>query len=444
MKIGEFAKKYDIPISTVRYYIDENLITPKKNGAQYDFSKYNEFEMQILVDLRESAFSLEEMRQFVNISRVFDEKDPALYKELKALFNDKKARLTKQIHDIKSTLKTIDTKLSALESKEAVLTTPCKVDALPGYKNGLPLSFLPYLACPVCGSLPELDNVKLSGGMIISGDFKCSCGYEGRIEDGIIYVDQDIDLDQDPTFCDDYFLNPLAPDNEPIFYECFLSAPQNYLSINYKARSWMHETITNNIKCPNMILCPDMSSVFPYLYNNAEYFQDSTLIIMCLSKKAITAIRKHIDILDSNLNIVYIVTASNRLPLRKKSIDLMIDCMGTFNYAFFFDRPLYEYIDPYFSDDASIVGCLSYYDPAAQSNRNIISEYKHAMNPFLTLNSYINALTSHGYQIVEDKAIGSNTVPSEYIHYHEYGEKHYLHSVFASRSKTDVMKQTAK
>lgn len=62
MKIGEFAKKYDIPISTVRYYIDENLITPKKNGAQYDFSKYNEFEMQILVDLRESAFSLEEMR----------------------------------------------------------------------------------------------------------------------------------------------------------------------------------------------------------------------------------------------------------------------------------------------------------------------------------------------------------------------------------------------
>lgn len=32
MKIGEFAKKYDIPISTVRYYIDENLITPKKTG----------------------------------------------------------------------------------------------------------------------------------------------------------------------------------------------------------------------------------------------------------------------------------------------------------------------------------------------------------------------------------------------------------------------------
>ena len=32
MKIGEFAKKYDVPISTVRYYIDEELLTAKKNG----------------------------------------------------------------------------------------------------------------------------------------------------------------------------------------------------------------------------------------------------------------------------------------------------------------------------------------------------------------------------------------------------------------------------
>ena len=72
MKIGEFAKKYDVPISTVRYYIDEELLTAKKNGAQYDFDEINEFEMQILLDLRESAFSLEEMRRFINISRVFD------------------------------------------------------------------------------------------------------------------------------------------------------------------------------------------------------------------------------------------------------------------------------------------------------------------------------------------------------------------------------------
>lgn len=435
MKIGEFAKKYDVPISTVRYYIDEELLTAKKNGAQYDFDEINEFEMQILLDLRESAFSLEEMRRFINISRVFDENDPALYKELKSLFNDKKVCLSKQILDIKSTIKTIDSKLDALTSKEAVLTRSNNIRDDSAHKNGLPLDFLAYLSCPDCGSSPDLDNVRLSDGKIISGTFRCSCGYEGRIEDGIIYVDKDIDLDQDPTFCDDYFFDPAAPENEPIFYECFLSVPQNYLSISYKARNWMHETIRSGLQQPGIILFPDMASVFPYLYNNAEYLQNATLVIMSLSRKAITAIRKHISILDSDLNIVYIVSVSNRLPLKKKSIDLMIDCMGTFNYAFFFDKPLYEYIDPYFSDDASIVGCLSYYDPSAQSNINITGEYSRAMDPFLSLDSYIGSLTSHGYSILDNKQIGSNTVPSEYIHYHEYGEKLYLHTVFASRRR---------
>ena len=79
MKIGEFAKKYNVPISTIRYYIEEGLLTPRKKGAQYDFNEANESEIQLLIDLRESSFSLEEMRQFVNISRILDEKDPARY-----------------------------------------------------------------------------------------------------------------------------------------------------------------------------------------------------------------------------------------------------------------------------------------------------------------------------------------------------------------------------
>ena len=136
MKIGEFSKKYNIPISTIRYYIEEGLITPKKNGAQYNFGELNEFEMQLLTDLRESAFSLEEMRQFVNISRIFDEKDPLRYKELKTLFEDKKDRLSKQIEAAKATIKTIDLKLNALTSKEAVLVASNNAPAAASRSNG--------------------------------------------------------------------------------------------------------------------------------------------------------------------------------------------------------------------------------------------------------------------------------------------------------------------
>ena len=438
MKIGEFAKKYNVPISTIRYYIEEGLLTPRKKGAQYDFNEANESEIQLLIDLRESSFSLEEMRQFVNISRILDEKDPARYKELKALFRGKRARLTQQIQDIKGTIHTINLKLDDLEAKESILVPSHQSTPSPAVSHGLPLSFLTYIACPDCGRPLDMENAKLSAGTVLSGTLKCSCGYEGRIEDGIIYVDSHIDLDQDPVFCDDYFSDPFTSGDESLFYECFLSAPQGYLSINYEARTWINEIVQERLSPPGIILFPDIASVFPYLYSDSEYLQKAILVIMGLSKKATIATRKHMDTLDSDLNIIYIVSPSNRLPLRKKTIDLLVDYLSSYNYAFFFDRPFYDYIDSYFSDTASIAGFLSYYKPGSESVRNITDEYSHAMNPFIDLSSYMENLRSHGYTITADKAIGSNTVLSDYFHYHVHGEQQYLHTFLASRQPSDL------
>ncbi|MCC2864352.1 MerR family transcriptional regulator [Anaerovorax odorimutans] len=433
MKIGEFAKKYNVPISTIRYYIEEGLITPKKHGAQYNFNEFNESEMQLLIDLRDSSFSLEEMRQFVNISRIFDEKDPLRCKELGALFMSKKKLLAEQIQSTKAAIETINLKLRELAFRETVLTASAKTPLLSDKKTGLPLKSLSFIVCPDCESVLDMDNVKLSAGSVISGSMRCSCGYEGYIQDGIICVDKNIDLDQDPSFCDDYFIDPTTSEHESLFYEGFLSAPQRYLSINYEARTWLNEIIINRIPHPDTVLFPDIASVFPYLYSNAEYLKNATIIIMGLSRETIAAVRKHIDSLQTDLNIIYIVTASNKLPLKKKSINLLIDYLGSYNYAFFFNKPLYEYLDPYFSDSASIAGCLCYYKTGAKSPLNISREYGRAMNPFITLSSYMDTLLLHGYTVIEDKKIGYNTVFSEYFHYHENGEKQYLHTLLAVR-----------
>ncbi len=435
MKIGDFARKYNIPISTIRYYIDEGLITPRKNGAQYNFSPLNEMEMQQLIDLRESSFSLEEMRQFVNISRILGEKDPARYRELTALFREKKSRLKQQIRDIQKTIHTIDLKLDSLASKEAVLTSRGQAPSDSPSCHNLPLSFLPQLACPDCGADLEIDEARLSGNGIISGGLKCSCGYHGCIEDGIIYVDEDIDLDQDPVFCDDYFVDPSTSGDEPLFYECFLSAPQQYLAINFEARTWINEIIQLCLPQPQLILFPDMASVFPYLYSDLEYLQKATLIITGLSRKATVATRRHMDTLDSGLDIIYVVSPSNRLPLSRKSVDLMIDYMSSYNYAFFFNRPFYDYIDPYFSDNASIAGCLTYYGPNSKSARNITAEYNNAMDPFITWDSYTDSLRFHGYKITADKSIGHSSVLSEYFHYHQPGEEMFLRTLLATRGE---------
>lgn len=38
MKIGTLAKKFNVSIDTIRYYISIGLLIPEKNGVQFDFS----------------------------------------------------------------------------------------------------------------------------------------------------------------------------------------------------------------------------------------------------------------------------------------------------------------------------------------------------------------------------------------------------------------------
>jgi DNA-binding transcriptional MerR regulator len=38
MKMGDFCKKFDINADTVRYYIDEGLLAPRKRNNRYEFT----------------------------------------------------------------------------------------------------------------------------------------------------------------------------------------------------------------------------------------------------------------------------------------------------------------------------------------------------------------------------------------------------------------------
>ena len=39
MKIGEFARKHQVTVDTVRHYMAEGLLTPLKENTQYVFSE---------------------------------------------------------------------------------------------------------------------------------------------------------------------------------------------------------------------------------------------------------------------------------------------------------------------------------------------------------------------------------------------------------------------
>ncbi len=65
-KIGEFAKLTNIPVKTLRYYDEINLLKPEEidlfSGYRYYGDKQKE-DLEIILALKEAGFSLEEIKK---------------------------------------------------------------------------------------------------------------------------------------------------------------------------------------------------------------------------------------------------------------------------------------------------------------------------------------------------------------------------------------------
>ncbi len=65
-KIGEFAKLTNIPVKTLRYYDEINLLKPEEidlfSGYRYYGNKQKE-DLEIILALKEAGFSLEEIKK---------------------------------------------------------------------------------------------------------------------------------------------------------------------------------------------------------------------------------------------------------------------------------------------------------------------------------------------------------------------------------------------
>ena len=65
MKIGEFAQRYNMNQSAVRYYIEKALLTPVRKNGQYIFDKTCTEQMEKILFYKSLGFSLDEMGTIV-------------------------------------------------------------------------------------------------------------------------------------------------------------------------------------------------------------------------------------------------------------------------------------------------------------------------------------------------------------------------------------------
>jgi DNA-binding transcriptional MerR regulator len=62
MKIGTFAKKFNLNVSTVRFYVNNGLLTPAREGGHYEFGSECVSDMKNILKYKKYQFSLEEIQ----------------------------------------------------------------------------------------------------------------------------------------------------------------------------------------------------------------------------------------------------------------------------------------------------------------------------------------------------------------------------------------------
>ena len=105
--IGELSKEFDVTTRSIRFYEDQGLLAPTRNGQTRIYSPKDRVRLKLILRGKRLGFSLAETK---NIFDLYDNEDTG-EKQLDTmlqLISDKKLQLAQQLIDIKALIDELD------------------------------------------------------------------------------------------------------------------------------------------------------------------------------------------------------------------------------------------------------------------------------------------------------------------------------------------------
>ena len=393
MKIGTFAKKFNLNISTVRFYVNTGLLTPNKVGSQYEFNEECVDDMKKILEYKQCHFSLEEIELLFFMRKTSNFQDKIVLDICRNILKNKRNQLITEKDNLVHFIEEIDKEIADLPT-----CTPADTA-----DEGVPFAIIPYLYCPDCQKPLKLDFASLANNGIQKGVLSCLCGYTATITDGII-------------LCRDY-----TEDSPLKAYENIesVTAWKEHFSSTYrmlmkKTYIWMYNQIANQLDKTSYILAG------PFTYNFIlEYIeklaQDNILIIFDPSLKRINKIRQYIP--TYNKNIVYIAGSPKELPIKNGTVDIFIDDYSTTNSLYTYNAFSTEYIGPLLKESADVTGIFNNYQHAPNMIQNFKKLHPNFEPEKMNLSKLKYQWSLWDVAITKEKRIGTTTVESDKINY---------------------------
>ena len=337
MKIGEFSRLHNVSTDTVRFYVNEGLLVPVKDGYHYQFDQQCSEDFSNIIQLKDAGFSLQDIKFLIlseNVSRFAPEERAEKCREL---FLQKREEITALMEDLNRARSFLDQKLESLSYAQ-----PASAD-----RAGISLNLIPLLACPHCQSQLLLQSNCIEQGMILSGTFICpDCAYRLEVADGIL----------------------IATSTEKVInsydsYDSFIAEadPNQMVSILQNIK-WMKSYLYKDI--PDLKVILELGSGFGFfLRNTYEMIPDNAIYLAVdYDIRRHRFLQKALRRCSCHKNIVLLCCSYEDIPIRKHTVDQLIDFGASTDLAWYRNAFALDLADPYTHPGTSCIFVNRLYD----------------------------------------------------------------------------------
>ncbi len=410
MKISELASRYNLPTQTIRYYVNMGLLVPNSKGKQYSFNEEDATDLELLLKLKGFGLSLSETHQILSIRRnseFITESDSTHYRDILSEHLTKLEEQDRHIHNM----------IEAVKEELNLNYTLTLLNKSKNTATGVSLRFLSYLYCPHCNKPLDVSNMQITDQHITSALLHCTCGYEARITDGIVYVDSDAELSGEVI------------DSGRRFYT---ESPAPLVSLYQKGHNWLVNRL-NSISDEHQIIIEPLNNTCCFLFPNIKKLNQSHLYIFTdKHAEVIEQYKKALEVLAPNADILYIVDPTHKYPLKKCCITTFIDYAATAEYLTYEPSgSFFDCIAPYLCRDANIIGGLFHFPWGSRTHKQFLSQFPNAQKETMNLVSFKNMMNRHTTKLIAEEDIGNVTDTGGVnwaFSFHKLGEPLSLHT----------------
>ncbi|MCP5454674.1 MAG: MerR family transcriptional regulator [Thermotogae bacterium] len=351
MKIGDFSKKFDIPVDTVRYYIEQGLLLPEKKNNQYSFDEKDTEDMKEILKLKDLKFTLSEIHKIITIKRLKKVVPKIDIKYIKDMLREKLFELKIEQKRIEAAIKEISMLNDDFEEDNSYVK-----------ELGFPITLLGNIVCPVCGGQPVVNARNIKDNYIFEGNLKCSCGYEMNIHEGIIVLPE---YTQEERDYNKYMEEIVSMHNISIMDEIG------------KSIEWISKRLNENVSVKQTVLEFGMNPYCILSRASSDQIADNIFIISDIDFSRIKLKKSYFEKRNEDMKIIFIAGNFEKLPLKKESIDVVIDYTGTINFQKGIAKnnfPVY-FISELLKREGKWIGLYLFFEEYSKSFKEIPKEY---------------------------------------------------------------------